>query len=614
MFKKRIAFKLTAGFVAIVLVSMVTIGIFFIQMFRQYAFESREKSMLAYARSISEVVAEYSQSNSQMPGFGGYLRSLDTLTESKVWITDSKGNLSLMSGMGQGVGQGMGMGPGKGLGIGPGYLNNAEPLPKEAENVIQEVLSGEESVSESFSSVYNEATITVGVPVFDSNHLIIGSVLLHSPVTGVTETLNRAVRILAISLLFALILAIGLGIFYSLLFTRPLKAMNRTALEITRGNYSARTGVDRLDELGQLGNSLDTLASKLGSTINQLFQEKGKLNDIISSISEGIVAFDSSLKPVSFNYALSEIMNRPNPYLQEDVEKDLNNFDIEAQIIKAMEEKKPSQVLKDWMGKKLMFTFSPIVDNAGTVTGSVGLVQDISESERLEQLRLDFVANVSHEFRTPLTVIRGSLEAMVDGTVENREDIERYHQRMLSETRVLERLVGDLLELSRLQTGKITMNKERIHIPNLLADAVKSLQTIAEKKGINIEYLSEENMPPFLGDYDRLRQLFVIFLDNAVKYSPQNTKVSVETYLNEFNTLSVIIRDQGYGIAAEELTHIWDRFYKVDTSRKGNGTGLGLAIAKHLIELQEGLVTVQSELDKGTVIEIKLPNVPRVRG
>jgi len=602
MFKNKIAFKLTAGFVAIVLISMLAIGIFFIQLFRQYAFDSREKTMLASARSISVVVADYLQSNgtnspgpnSPMRGFGGYMRSLDTLTESKVWITDSKGNLSLISEIGQG------------MGIGMGNLNNSEPLPKEAENVIQEVLTGKESVSESFSSVYNEATLTVGVPIIDSNHLNLGAVLLHSPVTGVTETLSRAVSILLISLFAALILAVGLGIFYSLLFTRPLKAMNRTALEITRGNYSARTGVERQDELGQLGNSLDTLASELGSTINQLFQEKGKLNDIISSISEGIVAFDKTLKPVSVNSALSEIMNRPHPYLNEDVKKDLNNLGVEAQLTNVMEEKKPSQMLKDWLGKKLMFTFSPILDNLGTVTGSVALVQDISESERLEQLRRDFVANVSHEFRTPLTVIRGSLEALVDGAVEESEDIKRYQQRMLSETRVLERLVGDLLELSRLQSGKITINKEKIHIPSLLADAVKSLQTIAEKKGIKIEYLSQQEVAPLLGDYDRLRQLFVIFLDNAIKYSPNNTKVSVETSPLGLNTLAIIIRDQGYGIAADELTHIWDRFYKVDNSRKGTGTGLGLAIAKHLLELHHSTVSVQSELGMGTMIEIKL--------
>lgn len=602
MFKGRIAFKLTAGFVVIVLISMLAIGLLFIQMFQQYTFESREQTMLTRARSIAEVMAENSQSTGQFRSFPGSMRFLDTMAEAKVWITDSKGNPSSVSGMGMGMGKTFGFGPG----MGQGHTYNSEPLPPEAEKVIQEVLNGTESVSESFSSVYNEATLTVGVPIVNSDHQVIGSVLLHSPVTGITATLNKAVNILAISLLIALVLAVGLGIFFSLLFTRPLKAMNLTALEITRGNYATRTGVNRKDELGQLGNSLDLLASKLGYTINQLFQEKGKLNDIISSISEGIVAFDTSLKLISVNSALSEIMDRPQPYLNEDVEKDLNDLEIEAQLTKVMEEKKPSQLLKDWLGKKLMFTFSPIVDNFGMVTGTVALVQDISKSERLEQLRRDFVANVSHEFRTPLTVIRGSLEAMVDGTVENSEDIKRYHQRMLSETRGLERLVEDLLELSRLQSGKIKMNKERLHIPNLLEDAVKSLQTIAEKKGVKIEYRSTQDVPPFLGDYDRLRQLFVIFLDNAVKYSPENTKVTVETNLLEMNTLSIIIRDQGHGIAAAELTHIWDRFYKIDQSRNSKGTGLGLAIAKHLLELHDALVSVQSELGKGTVIEIKL--------
>ena len=602
MFKGRIAFKLIAGFVVIVLISMLAIGILFIQMFQRYTFDSREQTMLTRARSIAEVIAENSQSIGQIRGFAVSMRFLDTMAEAKVWITDSKGNPSSVSGMG--MGQNFGFGPGMGQGH---TYNNSEPLPPEAENVIQEVLNGTESVSESFSSVYNEATLTVGVPIVNSDYQVIGSVLLHSPVTGITATLNKAVNILAISLLIALVLAIGLGVFFSLLFTRPLKAMNLTALEITRGNYTARTGVNRKDELGQLGNSLDLLASKLGYTINQLFQEKGKLKDIIASISEGIVAFDMTLKPISVNSALSEIMNRPHPYLNEDVEKDLNDLEIEAQITKVMEEKKSSQISKDWLGKKLMFTLSPIVDNLGMVTGSVALVQDISKSERLEQLRRDFVANVSHEFRTPLTVIRGSVEAMVDGTVANSEEIKRYHQRILSETRGLERLVEDLLELSRLQSGKITMNKEKLHIPNLLEDAVKSLRTIAEKKGVIIEYRSKEDIPPVLGDYDRLRQLFVIFLDNAVKYSPQNTKVSVETSLFEINTLSIIIRDQGYGIAADELTHIWDRFYKIDQSRRDRGTGLGLAIAKHLIELHDALVLVQSEPGKGTVIEIKLP-------
>jgi len=570
--------------------------------------------MLERARSIAEIIAENPQNIGQIHGLPGFMRFLDTMADAKVWITDSKGNLSTKSGMGLGLGMGNGQNPGFGQGMGQGqgqrqgqgHIYNSEPLPFEAEAVIQDVLTGKESVSESFSSVYNEATLTVGAPIIDSENQVIGSVLLHTPVTGVTATLNKAVRILAISLFVAIFLAIGLGIFYSLIFTRPLKAMNSTALEITHGNYSARTGVNRKDELGQLGNSLDHLAFKLGHTINQLFQEKGKLDDIIASISEGIIAFDETLKPISYNNALAEILNRPQPYLLEIVEKDLNQLEIDTPLANVMEDKKPSIIFKDWLGKKLKFTLSPIIDNYEMVTGCVALVQDISKSERLEQLRRDFVANVSHEFRTPLTVIRGSVEAIVDGTVEDSEDIQRYHHRILSETRGLERLVGDLMELSRLQSGKIRISKTSIHIPSLLSDLVKSLQTIADQKEIKILYQPQPDLPPFLGDYDRLRQLFVIFLDNAIKYSPTNTLVSIESRSID-STLSIIVRDQGYGIAADELPFIWDRFYKADKSRKGLGTGLGLAIAKHLLELHNGKVSVKSEVGKGTEIEVFLP-------
>ncbi|MFZ3100611.1 MAG: ATP-binding protein [Desulfitobacteriaceae bacterium] len=599
MFKKHIAFKLMAGFVLIVLVSMLAIGIFFIQMFRQYTFESRQNTLLTRAHSIAEIMSENSQGNGFMKGYGGFVRFLDTMSEAKVWITDNKGNPALLSGMGMGMSMSMG--------IEQGHSYNSEPLPNEAEKVIQEVLSGKESVSENFSSVYNEATLTVGVPILNSDKQVLGAVLLHAPVTGITDTLNRAISILAVSLLAALFPAIGLGIFYSMLFTRPLKAMNHSALEMTRGNYSARTGIKRLDELGQLGQSLDLLASKLGYTIDQLFQEKGKISDIISSISEGIVAFDLSLKPLNMNLALSEILNKTLPYTDEALEKDLETLGVNPDLKKIMENKQTSQVLKDWLGKKLMFTLSPIVDKQGEVTGSVALVQDISESERLEQFRKDFVANVSHEFRTPLTVIKGSLEAIVDGTVNQPEDVQRYHERMLSETRSLERLVGDLLKLSRLQAGQITLHKEMVHIPSLLADAVKSLQTLADKKGIQINYLQVLNIPPILGDYDRLRQLFVIFLDNAVKYSQENTVVTVELKVNE--KVEITISDQGYGISEAELPYIWDRFYKADKSRRSNGTGLGLPIAKHLVELHDGQVALQSVLGKGTSVKVSLPSL-----
>ncbi len=491
MFKRNIAFKLTSGFVLIVLISMLTLGLIFIQVFRQYELDSRQQTMLERARSISEVVSANLESNGQMRGIGGFMRFLDTMAEANVWIMDKQDNPLIFNGVSKGMGMGAGMSQ--------SHTFYSGPLPQEAEDVINDVLSGKESISKSFSSVYDEATLTVGVPIVGTDNKVIGSVLLHTPVTGITDVLNKTTRILLISLLVALIIAIGLGIFYSFLFTHPLKAMNNTALEMARGNYSARTGIKRQDEIGQLGNSLDFLASELSEA-----------------------------------------------------------------------------------GEKI---------------------------DKLEQVRRDFVANVSHEFRTPLTVIRGSLEALSDGTIENPEDIERYHQRMLAETRSLERLVHDLLELSKLQSGKITISLEPVHIPSLLLDVVKSMQTIADSKEIQIHRDISQDVPPVLSDYDRLRQLFVIFIDNAIKYSPEKTVVSVS--LQTKDILKVIIQDQGYGISEEEFGFIWDRFYKTDKSRKSGGTGLGLAIAKHLVELLNGRVYLKSQLDHGTIVTLEFPIFPK---
>ena len=488
MFNKKIVFKLTLGFVVIVLISMLTIGLIFIQVFSQYTFDSRQKTMFERARNISEVLSQNLQDNGQMRGFGGFMRFLDTMAEAKVWITDKSGNPIVLTGMGM-------VNP-----FGTSHAFDSGPLPKEAEGVIQDVLSGKESTSKSFSNLYNEDTLTVGVPIINSNKIVIGSVLLHAPVVGITDALSKTVSILAISLLIALLIAVGLGIFYSITFTKPLKAMNITALEMSRGNYSARTGIKRPDEIGQLGSSLDLLASELHDATERI--------------------------------------------------------------------------------------------------------------NKLEQVRRDFVANVSHEFRTPLTVIRGYLEALTDGAIEDKEDVDRYYQRMLSETRSLERLVSDLLELSRLQSGKITINKETLHIKSLLNDVTKSMQTIANKKEIHIKSISPDNIPPILGDYDRLRQLFIIFIDNAIKYSHNNTVVTIS--IRNKNNLEILIEDQGYGISAEELPYVWERFYKSDKSRKNSGTGLGLSIAKRIIELHGGCVSIESIVQNGTKVFIQLPKLNEV--
>lgn len=222
------------------------------------------------------------------------------------------------------------------------------------------------------------------------------------------------------------------------------------------------------------------------------------------------------------------------------------------------------------------------------------LLEARRESEQLDKLRRDFVANISHELRTPVTVLRGSLEALCDGVVTDPAQVESYHRQMLGESISLQRLVNDLLDLSRLQNTDFRIEMQQQNLCDILRDAVHSAGQLARDKNVEI---SQEYEPPVLtvtGDYGRLRQMFLIVLDNAVRFSPPGGKIHVK-----LKDGTVSIRDFGRGIEAEDLPHIFDRFYRVKSEDNKNGSGLGLAIARQIAERHGVEVSVSSKPGEG---------------
>lgn len=224
------------------------------------------------------------------------------------------------------------------------------------------------------------------------------------------------------------------------------------------------------------------------------------------------------------------------------------------------------------------------------------------ESAKLDQLRKDFIANISHELRTPVTVIRGSLEAICDKVVDTPEQIEEYHRQMLSESIFLQRLINDLLDLSRLQNHNFQIEKTPLNLCDVVQDVVRSSQHIGQRKAITVDVRTDVNIYPFNGDYGRLRQMLMIFLDNAIKFSPLGSTVEV---LLAGNVLKVV--DHGCGIPAKDLPHVFERFYKTRVETNKSGTGLGLAIAKEIAERHDIKVSMTSEPDVATVVTMTLP-------
>jgi signal transduction histidine kinase len=480
MIKDRLVYKISVGYVIIVLICLMIVGSFFIKLFKDYSYHEKETNMLSRAREITQITASYLAATVKATEYHRFIELLDSFSNARVWVTDANGDMVYMSHQQQCRRNGPNVCIGQ----------NAD------RDLIEIVLQGKEVIKERYSNFYNEPMIVVGTPIY--NHAqILGAVFLHAPIIGITATMNRAYQVLLLAILVAIALIGVLGIFYSRQITKPLHRMNITALEMAEGNYAVRTNIKQQDEVGQLSSSIDYLASKLGATISEL--------------------------------------------------------------------------------------------------------------ERLEQMRKDLISNVSHEFRTPLTLIRGSVETLIDRAVTDQNEVQKQYQRIFQETKGLERLVNDLLDVSRLQSGKFDLQLEDLDLGALVAEVATNVREIAAKKQIVIVTEIQGNIPPVPGDYYRLRQLLVIFLDNAIKYSDNDTKIRIALRFDQ--AVIITIQDQGMGIPPEELPYIWERFYKVDKARvkTNSGAGLGLTIAKYLIEAHHGSVTVVSRLGEGTTIEIKLP-------
>jgi signal transduction histidine kinase len=232
----------------------------------------------------------------------------------------------------------------------------------------------------------------------------------------------------------------------------------------------------------------------------------------------------------------------------------------------------------------------------------------VAHTEQMEKLRRDFVANVSHELRTPLTIIRGYTEALRDGTASEPEQTERFTKLIVSETERLERLINELLDLSRLQARQYVMEVEPIPLAEVVDSVVSLLKEKAAAKGVGLSWQADNIISPIPGNGDRLVQLMLILLDNALKYSQPTGKVSV-TLVQEQDQVIVTVADNGAGIPPEDLPFIWERFYKVDKahSRENHGTGLGLSIAREIIDRHGAKATVESEPGKGTTFVLQFP-------
>ncbi len=388
---------------------------------------------------------------------------------------------------------------------------------------------------------------------------------------------------------------------------KPVEKLRDVAVAMSEGNLEARADEDAGGEAGQLGKAINSLSFQLSRNLYTLIVERNRLRNMLNGLSEGIVAIDAKGEITHTNPAMDKFFTRrklalhlPDPRMKLIPDQSIwEDFD---RVIATGEPMTRNLESRDMI---LRITITPIVDEINAIAGAVGLFSDITQMERLERTRRDYVSNVSHELRTPLTAVRALVEPLRDGLVTSEEKRQDYYNTILKQIERLTRLIEDQLELSRLQSGTVSIEKQTLRLESLVFEVCDQLQAIAAKKNLEVRIGTDfSQCPPVYANPNRVEQMLIILLDNAIKYTEEGA-VTVSADWDEEKVV-LHVSDTGIGIEENDLPYVFDRFYKVDKAHSGKGSGLGLSIAKELLKRMDEEIWVESEKGRGTTFSFTL--------
>ncbi len=383
----------------------------------------------------------------------------------------------------------------------------------------------------------------------------------------------------------------------------PVKKLKDAAVAMSEGDLEIRADETADGELGELGKAVNNLSDQLSRNLYMLIVERNRLRNMLNGLSEGIVAIDHEGKITHTNPAIEKFFTKRKlalhlPDVRMKLIDDKSVWEDFDAVIRTGEPSTRNLNL-DSKDMILRLTITPIVDEIGAIAGAVGLFSDITQMERLEKTRRDYVSNVSHELRTPLTAMRALIEPLKEGMVTEEADRQRYYDIILREILRLSRLINDQLELSRLQSGTLAIQKSVMALDDVVYDVCDRYATIAGEHGLELKVETDfTQCPPVYANADRVEQMLIILVDNAIKYTEQGS-VAVSADWDDERVV-IHVKDTGIGIEEADLPYVFDRFYKVDKAHSGKGSGLGLSIAKELLKKMDEDIWVISEKGEGT--------------
>ena len=480
------------------------------------------------------------------------------------------------------------------------------PFPSYNNSVVMMAVSGETGFDESREDPETDTTwICYASPALTINGEVKYVVYARMNASAMQESLAQTTQTIIVAVFLALVLAVLMAYVFAKTLTGPIHQLTVKAKLLAEGDLKQTVEVYSEDEIGQLAESFNYMASELNKTVGEAFREKNKLEAILHNMTDGVISFDKNGNISHANTVAAEML-----------EVDKLDFTLDTFTRKYdLELDEQGRDVEDGMAVQLQYTFpvgekyinasfSPYFNETEEIEGIVVVLQDITKQKKLDNMRKEFVANVSHEMRTPLTTIKSYTETLMYGALEEKDMAMEFLNIINTETDRMSFLVRDLLQLSRFDNKQVQFKFSKVYINEFISENVRQNKIHAENKKQNLilELWPDDNAY-VVADRDRVNQVINNITTNAIKYSPEGATIRI--YVTEDKTYYKInVSDTGMGISKEDLPRIFERFYRGDKarSRAMGGTGLGLAIAKEIMEGHDGKLTAESEYGKGTTM------------
>jgi two-component system, OmpR family, phosphate regulon sensor histidine kinase PhoR len=583
-FRSRLVFAL----VTLIVVVLLCLGLLLGQMFKGFYVDTFEDHIEREAKLVAYIVKKDGFRSGDFPA---EIEEISERVDSRVTILNPNGHV---------------------------IIDTAWKSKKDAfiySQKFKKLIDSLDAKTEGISAINDKNGVFYYAIPLNENNTLQGYLIL-SLSTGSLDQLNKEIWVLLMtSLGAAFIIILMLGSRITAEYAKPIEAATKVANELAKGNYNARTYENHPEETGLLSNSINILARNLEKMTAAQEMQQDRLTTLIENMGSGLILIDEKGYINLINRSYKRTFNvDPASYLYRLYYHAFDHKDVvdlvEEIFMTEMNVRRSLHLALNIERKHFDVYGAPIIGTNNEWKGIVLVFHDITELKKLEQMRKDFVANVSHELKTPITSIKGFTETLLDGAMDDEAIRKQFLTIINKESTRLQELIQDLLDLSKIEQNAFTLDMESLNISNLLDEVSLLLTGKAEEKGITLTCHVEKGVK-ILGDNHRLKQVFINLINNAINYTSSGGSVHVWLEHTEEN-VDIFIKDTGIGISESEIPRIFERFYRVDKSRSKNsgGTGLGLAIVKHLVEAHHGAITVFSRKNEGTTFTVALQKEP----